>query len=144
MIIKYDSSSIIFVHILKILIFINYIIFYSAVITPSWSALPQLLISFLLPLSPRGCPHPTPTRCPHSLGPQVSQGEVQVFPQRPDKAVLCCICVGGLGPAAVCCLVGGSVSKRSQGLVEIAGIPMELPSTLASSSLSPIQLQGSF
>jgi hypothetical protein len=51
---------------------------------------------------------------------------VSVLSLRPDQAVLCCVCVGGLGPASVCCLVGGLVSERSQGsrLVEIAGLPM--------------------
>ena len=38
--------------------------FYSPIITHlSWSDLPQLLISFLIPLSPRGCP-PNPSK-PH-------------------------------------------------------------------------------
>jgi hypothetical protein len=47
--------------------------------------------------------------------------------------------------AGVCCLVGGSVSDRSQGsrLVEIAGLPMGSPSSSVSSSLSLTQPQGS-
>jgi hypothetical protein len=56
----------------------------------------------------------------------------------PNPAVLCCICVGGLISAGVCCLVGGPVSERSQGprLVEAVGPPTGLPSSSASSSLS--------
>jgi hypothetical protein len=46
---------------------------------------------------------------------------------------------------SVRCLVGGSVSERSQGsrLVETAGLPMGSFSSLASSSFSLIQQQGS-
>jgi hypothetical protein len=42
---------------------------------------------------------------------------------RPDQATLGCICVGGIRPANICCLFGGSVSERSQEsrLFEIAG-----------------------
>ena len=42
----------------------------------------------------------------------------------PDEAVLCCLCVGGLVSVGVCCLVGGSVAKISQGsrLVETDGL----------------------
>ena len=60
---------------------------------------------------------------------------------RPNQTVLCCICVGGLGPAHVCCLVGGSVSERSQGfrLVETTGLSMRLPFSLSSSDLYLIQ-----
>ena len=63
----------------------------------------------------------------------------------PDQTVLCCICGGGLISAAVCHLVGDSVSERSQGsrLVETAALPMGSPSSSASSSLSPIQPLGS-
>ena len=58
---------------------------------------------------------------------------MHLLPMRPDKAVLCCVYVGGLRPAHVCCLVDCSVSERSQGsgLVEIAGFPMELSSTFS-------------
>ena len=40
--------------------------------------------------------------------------------------------VGELGPASVCCLVGGSVSERSQGsgLAETARLPMGLLSSI--------------
>jgi hypothetical protein len=42
-----------------------------------------------------------------------------------DQAVLCCMCVGDIISAGVCCLVGGPVFERSLGsrLIEIAGIP---------------------
>jgi hypothetical protein len=45
------------------------------------------------------------------------------------------IYVGRLGPAPVCCLVGGSVSQSSLGsrLVETASIHMGSPSSFASS-----------
>jgi hypothetical protein len=45
----------------------------------------------------------------------------------------------------VCCLFGGPVFERSKGsrLIETAGPPTGLPSSSASSSLSPIQSQGS-
>jgi hypothetical protein len=64
---------------------------------------------------------------------------------RPDQVVLCCICVRGLVSAGVCCLVGDSVSERSQGsrLVETAGLPLGLPSSSASSSFYLIRPQGS-
>ena len=70
---------------------------------------------------------------------------MHLLPLRPDPTVLCCICVGSLGLARLCCLVGGSVSERSQGsrLVETAGLPMGLPSSSASSSFSLIQSQES-
>ena len=51
---------------------------------------------------------------------------------------------GGLGPASACCLVGGHLSKISQGssLVETAGLSMGLfSSSSASSSLSLVQPQ---
>jgi hypothetical protein len=51
----------------------------------------------------------------------------------------------GLISAGVCCLVGGSVSKRSWGSrsVKTAGLPIGFPSSSASSSFSLIQPQGS-
>jgi hypothetical protein len=63
----------------------------------------------------------------------------------PDRAVLCCICVGGLITAVVCCLVGVPVSERSQGskFIESAGPPISSPSSSASSSFPLIQPQGS-
>jgi hypothetical protein len=55
------------------------------------------------------------------------------------------VCVRGLGPARIGCLVGGSVSGSSQGfmLVETAGLPMGSPSSLAPSVLPLIPPQGS-
>jgi hypothetical protein len=49
-----------------------------------------------------------------------------------------------LNQLSICCLVGGSVSERSQGpqLVETAGLPMGWPSW-ASTSLSLVQTKGS-
>ena len=46
------------------------------------------------------------------------------LPLRPDQAVCCCICVGGLEPVHVCCLVGDSESSQGSGLVETAGLPV--------------------
>jgi hypothetical protein len=47
--------------------------------------------------------------------------------------------------AGICCLVGGSVSERflRSRLPETAGLPIQSPSFLASSSFSLIQAQGS-
>jgi hypothetical protein len=47
--------------------------------------------------------------------------------------------------AGVFCLVGGSMSERSQGtrFIETAGLPIGLHSSSASSSFSLIQSQGS-
>jgi hypothetical protein len=54
-----------------------------------------------------------------------------------DPEVLCCMCVGSLISAGVCCLFGGSVSERSQGskLIETTGPPTESPFSSASFSL---------
>ena len=54
-----------------------------------------------------------------------------------------CVCVwggAGIGLGHECCLVGGPVSERSLGsvLFETDGLPMGLPSSSASSSLSLI------
>ena len=72
--------------------------------------------------------------------PRVSSylGLVHLLSLRPDQAVLCCICVRGLISASVCCLVGSQGSR----LVETADLPMGLPSSSTSSSLSVIQPQG--
>jgi hypothetical protein len=95
-----------------------------------------------LPVHPPTVPHPTPSSPPplclkedvptphqtsHSLELQVSRG-LAASSLSPDPEVLCCICVGGLILAGVCCLVGVSVSERSQGsrLVEMVllwGLP---------------------
>ena len=62
-------------------------------------------------LPPRGC-FPT-NRPPLPWGLKFSR--TKYIPLKPDQAVLCCTCARGLGPAYVCCLVGGSVSGSSQG-----------------------------
>jgi hypothetical protein len=82
---------------------------------------------------------PTTTRPPPSLGPQVSGilGTSSPTEARPVSPLLhmCQRGLKGLGPAHVCCLIGGSVSGSSLGseLVEIDGLPMGLPSPSASS-----------
>jgi hypothetical protein len=50
-------------------------------------------------------------------------------PEVRPVSLLLYVCARGLGPASKCCLVGGSVSERSQEsrLVETAGLPMGLP-----------------
>ena len=58
---------------------------------------------------------------------------MHLLPLSPDQAVLCCIYVRGLLSAGIYCLVGGSVSERSQGsrIVDTAGLPMgKLPPQL--------------
>lgn len=49
---------------------------------------------------------------------------LHLLPLREHPEVLCDICVGGLGPACICCLVGGSLSGSSRefGRVETAGL----------------------
>ena len=47
---------------------------------------------------------------------------------RSDLAVLCCICVRSLISAGVCCLVGGSVSERSQESRSFYGVTLLLSS----------------
>jgi hypothetical protein len=98
------------------------------------------------PVSKRMPPTLQPPIIPsHSLELQVSQGLSTSSFTEGGQAVLCCICVGSLRPASVCCLVSDSVSQRSQGsgLVEIAGLPMGLPFSSSSSTLSLIQPQRS-
>ena len=100
------------------------------------------------------CPH-SPLWCPHlPYSPHYTSQlpgvfkllRINLLSLNPDPTVLCCIRVWGLRQDPVCCLVGGSVSERSQesGLVKTAGIPMESSSSSASSSLSIIQPRGSF
>ena len=62
---------------------------------------------------------------------------------RPYQVVLCYMNVRGLISTEVGFQVGDSVSEGSQGSrsVEIAGLPMELPSSSVSSSFSLIQPQ---
>jgi hypothetical protein len=66
---------------------------------------------------------------------------VTLLTLRPDQAVLCRICVRGLRPASVCCLVGCLVSEGSWGsrLIETAGLPMGSPSSSVSSGFSLIK-----
>ena len=70
---------------------------------------------------------------------------MHVLALSPDQAVLCCICVGSLISAGICCLVGGPVSERSRGyrLIETAGLPTGSPPSSASSSFPLIQPLGS-
>jgi hypothetical protein len=90
-------------------------------------------------------PTPHPIQPPNSLGPPVSWELGVSYLTHPDPSVLCCICVGGLLSAGVCCLAGGPMSERSQRsrLVETAGPPTGLPPSSASSSFFLIQPQGS-
>ena len=128
------------------LIFFNYFCSFTVQsLPPSWSALPQFLIPFLLPTVSKRMFHFTSPPGLHTPGASSLQGQAHLLPLRPDQAVLCCMCVGGLRPAHVCCLVGGSGSERSPGsrLVETAGLPMGLPSSSPSSSFPLIQSQGS-
>lgn len=106
------------------------------------SIYPYLYLSTIQPLSlPPTVPHPiAPCPChredappPPGLPPPCSLKSLEVsahlLPREADQAVLCCVCVGGLGPAGACCLVGGSVSGSSQGsglaemLVFLWGLP---------------------
>jgi hypothetical protein len=63
---------------------------------------------------------------------------------RPDQVVFCCICIRGFISAGACCLVGGSVSERSQRskLIATASLLMGLPSSSASFSFFLVQPQG--
>ena len=95
----------------------------------SRSTLWQFHIPYLLPapLSPGGCPPPYPhsTRPLNSLEIPVSWGVVASSLTKLRPVVLCCICVGGLISASICCLVGSPVFERSQGfrLIETADPP---------------------
>jgi hypothetical protein len=63
---------------------------------------------------------------------------------RPNQAVPCCICVGGLMSAGVCCLVGGSVSETSlESRSHVSAGHMGQHCSSASFSFSPSQPQGS-
>jgi hypothetical protein len=109
----------------------------------SQSTFPQSLIPFFLACFQEVAPTHTssyPTRLPYSEAPQVSLLPIRLF-----QKVLCYICVEGYRPASICCMVGDSMSERSQGsrLVETAGLPMGLASSSPSSSLFLIQPQGS-
>ena len=64
---------------------------------------------------------------------------------KPDQAVLCCICIGGLISASICCLDSGSVTQKSTGSrsVGIVGLPTGSHSSSASSCFPLIQPLGS-
>lgn len=112
----------------------------------SCSVLQQFLIPFFLPHFQVVVPIPLhPARPPILWGLKYLKGKVHLPLLRPNKEVLCCVCVRDLGPSSVCCLVGGSVSESSQKsrFVETVGLPMGLSSSSTSSSLSLIQPQGS-
>jgi hypothetical protein len=90
-------------------------------------------------------PHP-PSRLPTPWTLKAFQSQAHLLPLMPDQPVLCCICVGDLLPASVCYwLVAQCLRELRQGsrLVEMAGLPMGLPSSSTSSSLSLIQPQRS-
>jgi hypothetical protein len=76
----------------------------------SSSALQQFLIPFLLLHLQEDVPtHSHPARSPWGL--KSLEGKRHLLSLTPDHSVLCCICVGGLRPASVCCQVGVSVSE---------------------------------
>ena len=94
-----------------------------------------------LPVHPPTVPHPTPSSPPplclkedvptphqtsHSLELQVSRG-LAASSLSPDPEVLCCICVGGLILAGVCCLIGGPVSERSRSFKRLLGLVQSGP-----------------
>jgi hypothetical protein len=123
-----------------IIIFTLFFLFYSPVIICLLFCPPTVPIPPTW--SPRECPHtPKHTHAlsdlpiPWSL--KSLKGYVHFLSLRPDQSG----CAGGLGQASECCLVGGSVSKKSQrsGLVDTAGLPTGSPSSSASCSLFPIQ-----
>jgi hypothetical protein len=101
----------------------------------SHSASPCLQKDVLTSLQPPTPPSPTffpphLTRLPCSLWSQVSQGlgASSLTEARPGSPLLytCWGAEEGLVPASIYCLVGGSMSERSQGfrLVEMAGLPI--------------------
>ena len=77
-----------------------------------------LIVPHLTPslLFPRGCLHSlNPPDLPILWGLKSLEGQMLLHSLRPDQAVLCSICARSLMSASVCCLVGGSMSKRSSG-----------------------------
>ena len=90
-------------------------------------------------------PPPSPRGCLHLIRPQ----QASSLPGTSSLLRVTCLFsqwgqTKGLRSAPVCCMVGGSVSERSQGssLVKMADLPMGSPFS-ASSSLSLIKPQGS-
>ena len=71
--------------------------------------------------SPKGCPHlpnhpfATPPDLATPWGLKSLEGKVHLLSLSQELVVFCCICVGSLISAGVCCLVGGSVSEQSWG-----------------------------
>jgi hypothetical protein len=93
--------------------------------SPSCFALPPLLIPYIpLPLSPSRChPHPHPQQTsPHPGTSSPGLGASSLTEARPGSPLLYMLL--GLISTSVCCLVGGSVSERSQASrsVEMAGV----------------------
>jgi hypothetical protein len=125
------------------------LLFYSTVITPlPVNAFSQFLILFFLPTITKrmSLPHPHPH--PYHVSPLSGVSSLlrtRHILLRSGQADFCCICVLGLWPAHVFCLVGSSVSERSHGsrLVETAGLPMGFQLSSAASTLTLIPLQGS-
>ena len=83
------------------------------------------------------------SRPPHSMGPPVSWGlnASSLTEARPGSTLL----YVSLGCHGVCCMVGGTVSERSQRFssVETYSLPMSPHSSSASISFFPSQLEGS-
>jgi hypothetical protein len=138
----------------KIFIFIFYFYFFTVQsLFPSWSSLPQFLISFLLhplPYPSKGMfPH-IPARPPHSLGPQVSGGlGTSPTEARPGSPLLY-MCRGSRNSS--CMLSGHTLFLlpgwwlsvwEILGSRLVAGLLMGWPSSSSSSNLSVIQPQGS-
>jgi hypothetical protein len=126
--------------ILKLLFFFFFFFFYNSFIMASpQSAFPQFLIPFVfLPVSKRMFPLMPPARPLYSLESQVSQGlGASPTEARPGSPLLY-MC---WGPWTSLCRLPGWRSLGFE-LVENASLPMGLPSSAASFSLSLIQLQG--
>lgn len=131
-----------------LLLFLLLLFFESPVIAPLLVC-PPMLVLHPFPLTP--CPQkdvatlvPTPPDLSTPWGlKSLGLGASSHTEARPG--ILLLYIVRGLGPAHVCCLVGGSVSEGSKGprLVETTCLLIVSPSTSSSSNLSLIQSQGS-
>jgi hypothetical protein len=97
------------------------------------------LSTFTLPL--KGCsnfhPHLTRSCIPLPWSIKSLHDLTHLLLLRPEKIVLCYICVRGYIPAPVCSLVGSIISGSSQGswLIDIVDLPMGLPLHSAHSTL---------
>jgi hypothetical protein len=106
-------------------------------LSPSRSTIGLFHITHLLPLSPRGCPHltPTPPDLPNPWGLQ------SLFSESRPSSPLLYMC---WGPHISCCVLPGwwlSVGEIPRvHLVETAGPPLLLSSSSASSSFPPLVL----